>query len=509
MEEKVKRRLRTLFITYILLGAIAIGGILLLNKHVLDCTEDYMEHAGLDILEDQLVERVDNLVIRIDNHRNDTYERAQMLCGLISAQTLNGKNCKQAAANWFEVLKQSDRDMCVQIVLRTADEIFHSRGGNMTDISQFDPEKIREYIMKDSVYRFFEQDGKEIGVFAKYEDLDAEVERFAYNLIYAANFGKEGYAWIDKIVDYNGGDHFAIRLVHPNVPEQEGKYLSVDEQDIMGNYPYRVELDAIKANGKMMQRYYFKNYSSDEVEEKVAYGMLYEPYDWFIASGEPIGQIDVMVADTLGDAKNAVIYSTALVVMILFLSGVVIGVLGYVNTKKLSTTVSNYVFEETKLDSLTGVFTRNGGTQLLKQDWQEAILKQEPLLILLLDVDNFKKVNDTYGHDVGDVVLKDTCSAIHAHIRKTDYMIRWGGEEFIVVCKDVDPELSSVVAEKILSAVRELTFCGGSGSFHVSVSIGGAWSKTEDVSYEVTLKRADQALYAAKNAGKDCFVAAE
>jgi len=98
-------------------------------------------------------------------------------------------------------------------------------------------------------------------------------------------FSNESYIWINEVINYEGGDRYAIRRVHPNLPETEGTYLSTHAEDLAGNRPYEEELQGVKENGEHFFRYYFKKLNSEEIGEKITYAKLYKDFDWIITMG--------------------------------------------------------------------------------------------------------------------------------------------------------------------------------------------------------------------------------
>ncbi|PXY01249.1 hypothetical protein DF185_11430 [Marinifilum breve] len=108
-----------------------------------------------------------------------------------------------------------------------------------------------------------------------------------------------GYIWINKILDYEGGDNYAIRLIHPNLTETEGQYLSTNTTDIKGNTPYLKELQGVKMHGELFFTYWFKEFKSDQVSQKLSYAKLYKKYNWIIASGIYLNDIDALIQNEL------------------------------------------------------------------------------------------------------------------------------------------------------------------------------------------------------------------
>jgi diguanylate cyclase (GGDEF)-like protein len=132
-----------------------------------------------------------------------------------------------------------------------------------------------------------------------------------------------------------------------------------------------------------------------------------------------------------------------------------------------------------------------------------------PLTISLLDIDHFKKINDTYGHIVGDDVLRNLASELRDHIRYPDTIGRYGGEEFLVVLPHSTLRAASQQAERLCRHVRSLLIKSSDKEIAVTVSIGIAQYKIQNEDWQALLNRADAALYEAKNKGRDRWVASE
>ena len=127
--------------------------------------------------------------------------------------------------------------------------------------------------------------------------------------------------------------------------------------------------------------------------------------------------------------------------------------------------------------------------------------------VLMIDIDRFKKLNDTFGHAVGDHVLREVAQAIAHAVREDDVPARFGGEEFAVLLKNPSPEVAVEVGERVRRAVSQLDL-RRMGVPGVSVSVGVAVAEEPDVALDVVIDEADRALYAAKRAGRDRVVAA-
>jgi len=157
-------------------------------------------------------------------------------------------------------------------------------------------------------------------------------------------------------------------------------------------------------------------------------------------------------------------------------------------------------------DPMTKLFNRRYYNQKIKENFLIAQRYKTPLSLFMLDIDHFKKVNDTYGHAVGDEVIKAVASEMQKIVRKTDIPTRYGGEEFVIILPQTDLEDAFLVAKRLCGniAKRELSFnLEKEVKFSVTVSIGVASFNKEDDSADKILQRADSALYAVKESGRN------
>ncbi len=155
-------------------------------------------------------------------------------------------------------------------------------------------------------------------------------------------------------------------------------------------------------------------------------------------------------------------------------------------------------------DPLTGIFNRRAILDILRQELARAKRENHKLSIGLLDIDFFKNVNDTYGHQVGDDVLCGFVQRIQDGLRSYDHLGRYGGEEFLVLAPSAEhTATTSTLYERLCKAVDESDICTRAGDVAITVSIGVAEGAGED-SLDTILAAADIALYEAKNLGRNC-----
>ena len=115
------------------------------------------------------------------------------------------------------------------------------------------------------------------------------------------------YVWINEVVNWDGGDNYAFRFVHPNFPETEGLSLSTSLSDSHGELPYLTELQGIKENGEIHYQYYFKNYLNDQVELKYSYAKFYKDYHWIIGCGIPESDLFASAFATYQKEKQSMV----------------------------------------------------------------------------------------------------------------------------------------------------------------------------------------------------------
>jgi len=159
------------------------------------------------------------------------------------------------------------------------------------------------------------------------------------------------------------------------------------------------------------------------------------------------------------------------------------------------------------LDPLTKTYNRRFGLERLKEEFSRSVRTNTPLGVLMLDLDYFKKVNDTYGHIVGDKVLINFASLVKQYMRKEDILVRYGGEEFLVLLPGANSHALKVVGEKIRRIIEESTIKHGDQDVKITVSIGGSsYPEASFEDFEELVNTADGNLYNAKDTGRNKVV---
>lgn len=156
-------------------------------------------------------------------------------------------------------------------------------------------------------------------------------------------------------------------------------------------------------------------------------------------------------------------------------------------------------------DYLTGLLNRREAYRRINDEIARTGRTGQPLSFILFDIDHFKRLNDTYGHNAGDMVLKQLSVKLLAALRDYDIACRYGGEEFLVVAPETDAQQAFTLAERLRSTIATTSFCTDTQTISVTVSIGVA-QLNKDETIEKVIARADAALYHAKNTGRNRVV---
>lgn len=160
-------------------------------------------------------------------------------------------------------------------------------------------------------------------------------------------------------------------------------------------------------------------------------------------------------------------------------------------------------------DVLTSLPNRRQAMQVLEREWRNATDSGAPMSCMMIDADGFKKINDTYGHDAGDVVLRELARCLQQAVRNDDVVCRLGGDEFLIICANTPLDGALLSAEKVHREVSALLVPTGNGFWAGSISVGVATRLPSMTNAEALLKAADQGVYVAKADGRNCVASVQ
>jgi len=329
------------------------------------------------------------------------------------------------------------------------------------------------------------------------EEIKQEITSILRKQAYSFSYDINSYLWINEVHNYNGGENYAIRLIHTNLKDTEGSSLSTFTSDAVGNFPYLDELNLMKERGEGFYSYYFKNLNDDNITKKITYAKLYKDYNWIICVGIPYESI---INNTFVDSsilKHIIVFGYFFSIVGLFILGLYAFKV-YKYDKSVFKLETSSLQEQVNIDTLTKAYSRKYGTDLLEERLLLCKENGNSSIVAMFDIDKFKYVNDTFGHENGDAVLIEIVNIIKKHIREEDKLIRWGGDEFIIVFNNLKRTKINFVIDKLVKRVNNKEFTFSNQTYHASISVGVSNIIQNDKTIENVLNRADIALYEAK-----------
>ncbi|WP_369434079.1 cache domain-containing protein [Psychromonas sp. MME1] len=242
------------------------------------------------------------------------------------------------------------------------------------------------------------------------EKLDSlTAKEYAKDVLHDIRFGKMGYIWI------NSGE--GVLLMQPNTPQLVGLN-QLDRTDIKGNFIFKQFITEAKKGGGWVN-YYWPKPGGETDYLKISYVAYFEPWDWVVGTGEYLDEMQGNILSVVFNASAWLLSAFIAFVVILFLA-----INYYIRQLR----------ENSCHDGLTLLYNKRFLTEMLPRILKKQLrLSDQQLVVTFIDIDHFKQINDAYGHDYGDRVLKNLAALITNKTRPDDYCIRYGGEEFVIV----------------------------------------------------------------------------
>lgn len=175
----------------------------------------------------------------------------------------------------------------------------------------------------------------------------------------------------------------------------------------------------------------------------------------------------------------------------------------YLTSSNIEAQYHEEIYRLTTTDGLTSVYNKRYFLEALDREMGRCFRYTRPLTLVMIDIDHFKKINDTHGHLAGDTVLKQVAGLLVANVRKEDIFARYGGEEFGLILPEVTLDGAHVLSEKLRALIAEGHFAFEGQQIPVTISIGIAALPTESIGLDGFIGKADAALYDAKNTGRN------
>lgn len=547
MEKLAKRKIRVFYYATGLLALLAISVALSVPYFIsvrkqFDMMVAESKTRIFQEKKDSLAERVIRVVAEIEAIRQTVYTEYQTLaeaqCAMLSTLKMSTKN----------IIDGFDP----RVTKRTTRFVLHNTGIGLavfdrgsqeilwTDEEALVPRLLKEFRRSQQgpsddfpVWAACNLDGNRmVAIFAVREAIDNIAKSRSIAIVRSLRFSLNQYVWINGIRNYGGGPDYAVRVVHPSLMGDEEVLLSTETADPAGNLPYKEELEGVLRHGSVYFTYLFKKPHSDEMTEKLAYAQLYKPFDWIVCTGIHTDEMLSLVAKREADFNQAFkkqISSYAKIISIISL--LYIGMM-IIFERRLTSMVNVFIVklkedetelrkEKNKLDEayrelqrvaysdfLTGLLNRRAMYERLEEEFSRAQREGLKFCLVLADIDHFKAINDTYGHNTGDVVLKTIAEIFRQHISPEDSASRWGGEEFLILALSRSLKQGLVLAESLRQTVESTTIHDGDIAINATITLGVV-EYAQGKSFDALIKEADFYLYAGKKRQRNCVMSSE
>lgn len=517
----MKRKTENIFLSIFLISQALLFGVMIvfaitLTAQVSDSSSNMLNQHALKVSEENMKERVENIISLIEQERKTALDGVKSLGVTIYHNMYQQDETKldKFLESWAPRIEQMQYGDLIQLI--SHDKQTNRYTAYYEGKIELIPAEVYSYQVMGYVnsapyckqvdYRY-----KTLYIVASQENLDKEAQKHIYTTIHASKYGENGYVWVNEVVNYEGGDNYAIRRIHPVLQTGEGQYLSTNVKDAKGNNHYLKELNEVKENGEIFHTYYYKNLKEGTIGEKASYAQLYEPFNWIIATETPLDDV-LVYSENLNKENQEVLYKT-LTYTILILIFIFIGDVWLIlfNNKKmkeritLEETIANAEEELKQADyeAMTGVLRRGVGEYKIREYLDHSENKNGMLIIV--DLDDLKKINDTLGHRAGDEAIVGIANSLKSSFRSSDIIMRYGGDEFVVFVPEEGNNLEPVMNRMGMLVKRvAAVFIGENKERNIHCSIGYT-TVIEGDTFETLFSRADKALYHVKKNGKNNY----
>ncbi|MBN2655916.1 MAG: cache domain-containing protein [Spirochaetales bacterium] len=306
-QRKVRKKFYGITLTIFVIAALVQASLFILNlkKQSVENLQILSESIGdqkktyLESVVSGCMNDIENSIAFLEQDYRWRAANLSQNAALLLRTVYGGKTALIAASDLGNYIERFCQDNFSYSVFYRNEVLYTSAGASDGDLEI--TEKASSIYSETDIY-----DDITLSVYVLREDYDSIIRSESVNIVRNKTLPGNEYIWINHILDYSGGKDYAVRLVHPNLPETEGLLLSTDITDIKGNKPYLKELEGIKADGEVFLDYYFKKMNSDEISHKLSYGKLYKDFNWVIATGVYLDDLDSLIAGEYAKIGNNV-----------------------------------------------------------------------------------------------------------------------------------------------------------------------------------------------------------
>ena len=339
-------------------------------------------------------------------------------------------------------------------------------------------------------------------------------------LFYESSLMKEYRISISQLFD--SAPRNIVTLINPEYPGTEGTMKPIVQEAPEDSFLNLKELAQLKSQGHTYRDFYSKATETEPPVRRLSYTMLYDRYNWVVRTETNLENLDSYILRER-EALEALYSRKELnFIKLIFLSLILSIGLFYLLELRISRIIADYdnklIEEKDRLsraylkmkdmafiDSLTGLYNRRAMNLKLEEEISYARRNGRDFCIILGDVDKFKAINDSYGHDAGDFILRELSRIMRVNLRLEDRIARWGGEEFLIFISDADKDKGKVIAEKLRAAIEAQKFKYSGKSISVTMTFGICPSEYGSCLNDL-INMADENLYRGKRSTRNCVI---
>lgn len=297
----------------------------------------------IELKENRLKEIIDRTIQEIDIEREFILEESskslQFFSDNIDSVQLDNIDFenKESLKKFFSPYIKLYSKLEILIWNKSSNELIYTNNIKINAKTLENEKQFMDYINGYKVNRYIQKNNNIIALCISDDSIENDVKSRIKDRIRNTNLSSNGYIWINEVLNYNGGDDYAIRLVHPNLVETEGEKLSTNIKDIKGNLPYLTELQGIKKNGEVLYDYYLKKKDSNCISHKLSYAKLYSKYNCIISSGLYLDDLEELISKKNALFRKKIQLQANITIIVAILGLVILGLtfLVLIESKKI------------------------------------------------------------------------------------------------------------------------------------------------------------------------------
>lgn len=408
IDTNTKNYIRQMRLYQLLILIIIVVSFILFAKMMVSSNQENLKKVALAEVQESMRETVNNIAIHVDmvRERMDR-ESVATITDLVRRIKAGGVTSAEDILEYLRVCEENKLGQAIEIIYTSADGIPYYINQYESNVLFINGSK--DLLLKDAAIKdVFMIDGQELIVFIRQSEVDGLVKKEIHDYLHRESYEGNQYVWVNEVINLDGGPYYAIRRIHPNLVESEGEFLSTHLTDVMGNYPYKTELEGINKEGYVFHSYYFKNKVNNDITEKFSYAQYYEPYNWIIAIGETIEDTYAYSEEiNTRNIRQVMVLLIVFVVLFMVTSGTMIGLLGkQAKEFRLQLLKQSEVVEDMFTTMSVGIL------RIRMTDTETTVIRVNPKALELLGVETEEElISKIKGNAV--TTIEDREEAVH------------------------------------------------------------------------------------------------